>query len=56
MYTIGENLECLREPENQCKEHAALVYLKKTNQRMETIGHIPDAFIKLVDGLMSQVS
>ena len=54
MYTISENLEYLREPENQCREHAVLVYLKKTNQRMETIGHIPDAFIKVVDGLMSQ--
>ena len=35
-------------------EHIISIYSKKTNERMKTIGHIPDAMAKVLHGLMSE--
>ena len=49
---IGKKLECLRESGNQHSERVISVHSKKSNLRMKIIGHIPDAFVKVVDELM----
>ena len=51
---MREELECLRNPENQHSEHAVSVRFKKNNQRMKFIGHITDALAKVAHGLMSE--
>ena len=41
---MGEEPECLIELENQQSEHSepsVSIHLKKTNERMKIIGHIP---------------
>ena len=48
-----QKLECFREPKNWHSEHAVSVHPKKTYQTMKNIGHITDAFTKVVHGLKS---
>ena len=45
---MGEKLKCWRDLENEHGEYALSVHSKKINQRMEIIGHIPDAFLAKV--------
>ena len=45
-YTICDELKCFREPEDQFSKHTVSVYLKKTNQRMNVIEHIPDFWLR----------
>lgn len=49
LFTLSKLLKKL---EHQHSKHAISVYLKKTNQRMKSIRHIPDTMAKAVNGLM----
>ena len=52
-YVIKKELECFRKPENQHSEHVVSVHLRKTNQRLKVIGHIPVVLSKVIHGLLS---
>ena len=44
----------LEKARNHHGEHAVSVHSKKTNQRMKTIGQIPDALAKVVHKMMPE--
>ena len=54
MYTIDENLECLREREKQHNEHVISIHSYKSSQRMKIVERNSEALAKLVDGMVSK--
>ena len=44
----------LEEPEHQHSKHIISFHLKKTNERVKVIEHIPDTLTKVFHGLTSE--
>ena len=55
-YKVGEELECLREPENEFSKHATSVNTEETqrNEQKRIVGHMPDALSEMVFKLLSE--
>ena len=55
-YKVGEELECLREPENEFSKHAISVNTEETQRNEQKIFflHMPDVLSEMVFKLLSE--